>query len=284
MAVEAAAALINGQRVFSNILIDFYFSEVEGGEVQRFTSEPLDMEALYVLDSGVRDCLVCIDEVNLWADSWSTRAVSAQAIVTLFQQIRKRTLSFYLTTQNFTWLNNRLRWQTDLHVACRDFSHGHSGIERGAFVTQRLYDMSGIFTGEPYTEEREYREERRNVVDRMLFGKPFWNIYDSYHEFSQDEYNTKYVRSRDTKVIRNGQVTTMDSPGELAGKAKFMADCMAAENIGNKITMEQMRAYLPTYGIDIDLKQCGRYLKAAGFELKRSRQGNYYSLKDSFLE
>jgi len=275
MVFSCCQDLVRGRQVFSNIPIAFRYQ----GRVYR--SAPLDMEALYVLDSGVRNCVVAIDEINLWADSWSTQAVSSKMLVVLFQQIRKRNLSFYLTVQSFAWLNNRIRWQTDLHVSCRDYSFGKQDIERGCLIAQNLRDMSGIFTGRPWTPD-SYYSQNRNEVDRLFVtGKVFWPMYNSYHEFELSDMSTKYVFRKETKIISNGEMSDMDSPGEMYGKVCFMLDSLRAEG-KTELGVGQMQEYLQYYGINSGLKNAGKFFKDCGVEFKRSRKGNYYKIVDEF--
>jgi len=243
------------------------------------------MEALYTLDAGVSEAVVAIDEINLWADSWAWNNTASKLLTIIFQQLRKRSLSFYLTCQNFQWLNNRLRWQTDLHVRCFDWSHGHPGVEPGSIIKQTLYDMSGFFTGYPFGGDHKGYDGygTRNVVDRLFYGKRFWGIYDTLNVFTPEEYSTRYKEVKETKLIQGGQVVTIDSPSEVAKKVEFVTTCLKAEGV-NTVTIPVLKQRLEGMGLHGDLRQLGRYLKDSGFTFIRSRKGNYYSLEDNFGE
>jgi len=285
MAYDLAMDMLRGRKVYSNMEISFDYQQKEGSRLYSFRSLPLDMESLYVLDSGVQGCIVAIDEVNLWADSWSWQNVASRLLSIVFQQIRKRSLSFYLTCQNFQWLNTRLRWQTDLHTRCFDWSHGHEGVEPGALIKQTLYDMSGFFTGYAFSEDHRGYDpgSGKNVAERLGFMKPYWGIYNTLNIFTPDEYNTKYKEVRETKLITGGQVVAFDSPSEVGSKVRFVADCMKGEGIKD-ITIPSLRDRLSGMGVNADLRQLGRFLKDAGFTFKQSRKGNFYSLEDNFGE
>jgi len=276
MAFDISLALRNNVPVWSNIPVSFYWSPDDDTPAKFYQSLPLNMELLYTLDRGVSDGIVAIDEINLWADSWSTQNVAARLLTAVFQQIRKRSLSFYLTTQNFNWINTRIRWQTDLHIACSDISYKYHEMERGAFIHQKLFDMSGIFSGDPF---RDDNWNNNNVKERLGFLKPYWKAYNTLNEFDYESVTTKYKVEHETKVIRDGQVFASESNQEVAGKINFMAGVLRGEGI-KTISIPEMENYLKSFGVSTDLTHAGWYLKGMGFEYKRSRKGNFYQVND----
>jgi len=198
-------ALLAGRKVYSNI--DVAFRRQWNGRIYSYKSNPLAMEALITLDQEMRSSVIAIDEVNLWADSHQWQAISAQMIEAIFQQLRKRKLSFLLSVQDFSWLVNRLRWQTDLRIETFDLSYQYPSMERGTFFSQRWFDLSGKMSGFPYTKDTY----DRSVRSCMFYGKPFWNIYDTMNEFGYDSLTTKYKIKKTVKVIDcsgNGQQGT----------------------------------------------------------------------------
>jgi energy-coupling factor transporter ATP-binding protein EcfA2 len=161
-----------GRSVLANYNIG---GRVRTGLVQ---SQPLNFENLLAMSESLQQCVACIDEINLWFDStrWMTQGNKLLGI--LLQQMRKRSMSLYYTSQNFRWNENRLRWQTDLLVFCQDMCRTPEGMEQklspGEYIRISIMDLSGYLTGKPYDQSGE-------VTSAILESKPIWQYYDTYN-------------------------------------------------------------------------------------------------------
>ncbi len=176
LAFECLRDMINGLTCWSNVPV-IADIEVSPDDIRHYETLPLDIDSLRVFDKDMSNGTIAIDEINLWADSLSTLAVGNKLISAVFQLLtRKRGLAFRLTVQNFKWLTNRIRWQTDLVIACSDMCYLYHELEPGECISQSIVDMSGVFSGHPF-EDRE--DNTQNYRQQIFHCKPFRGIYDT---------------------------------------------------------------------------------------------------------
>ncbi len=193
-----------------------------GGHVKRgqyeyeVNSKPLEFTKMLELSESLQYCITCIDEINLWFAStkWMTQGNRLMQIT--LQQLRKRAMSLYYTTQNIRWVDNQIRWQTDLHVMCHDMSRTPQGIEaglhRGEYIRLAIMDLSGYLTGRPYDESGE-------VYHAMLDARPIWNCYNTENIVDPWEAMAK-VELKRPKVMLD---LTGEQPDPLAGSEPLPA-------------------------------------------------------------
>jgi len=206
----------HGRRVVSNIDI--------GGPVKRYgkivevKSETLSFDALLSLSDALEECVVAIDEINLWFPSMRAMANANRIAGILAQLIRKRNISLCYTTQNFKWLDNMIRWQTDLLISCQDVFHTpagkEEGIGRGEYIRFVAIDRSGYLTGVPYDISGKYNTG-------ILEAKPVWSYYKTKHVVDPWEAMSKVELKRKTKVV---DITGVggEEPGGAAGEGSAL--------------------------------------------------------------
>jgi len=133
-----------GRRVISNM-------PIKGKVWHRNKIVEIDTEAFQFVnfiafDESLYDVLIAWDEINMMMDSSSHRSKVNQIINKLVQQMRHRRLTIAYTTQNFKWVDNRMRFQTDQMIMCKDMSLTPAGrelgLERGERVILSAYDLS----------------------------------------------------------------------------------------------------------------------------------------------
>ena len=124
------------------------------GRVKVVESSDLQYENLMTFSEELRGKLIVIDELPVWFNSLQFQSKGSQIFGLFIQQIRKKSMPIYYTAQNMNWVDNRVRWQTDLHVECQDLHFSDwgksQGIERGEYMWYRAKDLSGYLTGTPY--------------------------------------------------------------------------------------------------------------------------------------
>ncbi len=280
-------ALLHGKTVWSNFNISFTYEGPDDsgkGVSWDFQSKPLNMESLYTFDAQMAEGVVLIDEINLWADSQNSQALAARLLANIFQLIRKRKLSFYLSTQNFKWLNNRLRWQTDLLIHSVDLCHVYRNLSPGHYSGLRLTDMSGFFTG--YSIDDDYGNTRggadaqaRNTKELTFHGRPFWVVYDTNQEFNPLDAMTRYSFDRKERVISQGTVRDALSPADIEGRVRFHLDNLRAEG-RDEVDIGDMATGLRSMGIPTDLKRLSATLKRHGADFQSGKDGGYYRLSE----
>jgi hypothetical protein len=149
-----------------------------------FRSEDLDKAALLDIndfEQNYRDCLLFIDEINVQlAESRRSQSNKALFFSYVMQQLRHRQLDVIYTTQNDSFLETRLRYQTDLYIVCRDnaFLNGTPKKDDiGRKSRWRLHDMSGFVTGEIMHEGRSGGVPYYKQL--TFWNTPFWGCYDT---------------------------------------------------------------------------------------------------------
>ena len=170
MTYDAVIRMIRGIKVWSNYNIEFTHNNV------KYKSIPIDMDAIYAFDSGVANGFVYIDELPLWVNSRKSMSVANGLMNSMLSVMRHRGLSFGFTSQQYEWLDKRMRYQVDTLASCFDLHFKYRKFNPGVMIGLSIKDISGLTTGYPY-------HMTGRVVQRQLYAKPFWNCYNSWQEF-----------------------------------------------------------------------------------------------------
>lgn len=275
MSVEGAIQLISGRKVISNYPLSVKYRG-DDGQVKGYQSMPLKVEDMLTFDEELQDAFILMDEANLWTDSRRSQSLPNKLITRLLTLIRKRQLSIMVTTQSFSWLDVRLRFQVDLLVECFDMSFRYHALTPGSFISQSVTDISGVFTGRPlwHGDERTERWSRNTRV-RILHGTKYWNVYDTMNEFDIMETLTKYRLSPEEKIISVNGSDKSDKQEKLNELVQTIRDSYPD---GFSSTVPEMRNTLSSWGIKVSDREAGVMLKEAGFRYKQTRNGNFYQI------
>ena len=139
-------------------------------------SHDVSLTDLASLDAKLSGALVVIDELPVLFNSKASQSVKNQLMGLFLAQSRKRSISLFYTAQNFMWVDNRIRYLTDVVVSCKDVAvlpYGRKNhIPEGQLIAWRVWDHSGLMTGYP----------GRSLGSRIF--KIGWthDIYDTYQE------------------------------------------------------------------------------------------------------
>lgn len=179
--------LIPGYKLISNMQVQWGIKV--GDMMAGYYSDELDKMAL--LKFNIEDNVAAlVDEVNI-EFSEARRSMSNRNIIfnKILQQLRKRAMNVIYTVQHEMWIDNRLRWQTDIFIKTRDVCLKPGGIflpyEFGEYASWRVYDMSGVFG------QGSYAETMTPVIDDWRFNaKQWWNTFDTkeIQGLEQDAY------------------------------------------------------------------------------------------------
>lgn len=168
--------LIPGYNVISNMNLQYAVNI--NGNIINYQSEKLDKMEFMRFDIPNKTA-VMVDEVNI-EFSEGRRSMTNRNLIfnKIIQQLRKRKLNVIYTVQHEMWIDNRLRWQTDVFIKCQDVCMKPGGIylpyDFGEFVSWKIYDMSGIFG------RGVYADSETPLFDGLRFaGKQWWNTYDT---------------------------------------------------------------------------------------------------------
>lgn len=266
--------LLRGQRVWSNMPIGI---KVKYGDCQKvFTSEPLEQLDLLDLEGGLYGGLAVVDEANMSVAEANRASSSANLDFSYaIQQIRKRGLSVLWTCQGFGWVDNRLRWQTDFVVTCRDeyLINAHpDGL--GARSEWRVSDLSGMTGrfGPDYALDHRYINQFE--VARVIFrNKPFWGSYDTGLLQGSESYIRKYklAKAGQTREFEHQLVEARQKP------AQGIVNSLLEQGIEEFLARDLWEKYGITDNRPMQT-QIGSLLQEY-YEKKPSREGNLYRLK-----
>ncbi len=168
--------LLRGKPVWSNIPIKVELL-LPNNEVVYNQSMPLDTQQLFTLSEELQGGLVCIDELELYAEARRSQSNKNLLLNYIIMQTRKRSLSFFYTIQQPQWADSRLQFMSDIMMRCSDISNTAWGqehdIKRGHYFSVVVEDWSGALTGKKY-------HETGITQTFCLWGKPLWGMYNSY--------------------------------------------------------------------------------------------------------
>jgi len=175
--IAEKAAYMYDKRIISNYPIKFKV-RYQNGEIKLFESETLEMAKLLMFDESYQGCIMVLDEAPQVINRLATMTWKNRLLDLWIQQIRKNKDSLLYATQNEGWVDNELRWQTDILARCRDASRRYpeAGHERGSIVLVDLIDKSGQWTG------YSYDERPRIVKSKRVITKMIWGTFDTYHQ------------------------------------------------------------------------------------------------------
>lgn len=264
--------LVPGYSLISNM--DVKWGLNFKGDIIGYKSEKLDkMEFLkFKMDDRIA---VLIDEVNI-EFSEARRSMTNRNLIfnKILQQLRKRQMNVIYTVQHEMWIDNRLRWQTDVFIKTMDICLRPGGIhlpyEFGEYASWKVFDMSGIFGQGTYTETM------KPLIDGWRFnGKKWWNTFDTneIQGIMEDSYGK--MEGQQPSVVE----AEANKWGWLADKVKILHEqgineipsVRLSQYIGQELTAK-IRGMLKVYGVYYDaLKQA--YI-VDGFDLENTQSIN----------
>ena len=170
--------MLLGIPVFSNMDIAVTVRYKQASKV--FKSISLDKTSLLDVrdqERMYRNCLIFVDEANIeLAESQRTMGNRALWFSYALQQARKRHLSLIHTEQSEYHITERLRWQTNLFISCKDAAYRHGTPKPGEMGRKsfwRINDVSGIINGQIYNDDRLV------VCEGDFHMTPFWHSFDT---------------------------------------------------------------------------------------------------------
>ncbi len=207
LAFAAIKARTLGLPVWSNFHIEFDLIR-RNGQKERLTVDPLDFQKIYTLDESLQGGLIIIDEYQEYSNQWMSTKNELQNA--MWGQIRKNDLSFYYTSKVIRWLNNRVRYETDLEMECHDvwytadsdYTEKHG---QGENAYWRPYDLSGKITGRMWKEH-----DPPSSPDIRFYIKPVWGSYNTRNKIDVFEAHAGIVMDLEKKVITNKPGSNLD--------------------------------------------------------------------------
>ena len=231
----------------------------------------LDKKALLSMDTEMKFGFLCIDEAQFLGDSRRPGSVSNLLFGYAFMQIRKNYLSIIFTVKDMSWIDSRVRWETDLAFDCRDASKTPLGrakkIEQGEVIYMNMRDLSGQLTG------KRYDETFKIYYMTLCPGHLVWPCYDTSQQVDLMEAMAG-VEMNLTK-IRIGD-ERKEEEREAVSSAIYNALCQVKDQAKmTQIKAVDLWAHLNKAGVEGDSRQLGQYLSSLGVTKKQSSKGTY---------
>lgn len=265
--------LLRGKPVWSNIPIKVELA-LPNREVVTAESMPLDPKSFFTLSDELTGGLVCIDELQLYAEARRSQSTKNVLLSYVIMQTRKRGLSFFFTIQQSRWMDNRLQFMADVMMRCRDIAFTPWGFEnditRGNYFSISVEDWSGMLTGRLYSETGESQTF-------CLWGRPIWGMFNSYDVIDVFEALTPIDLALTRMKISTG--SDIDEESKKVGDImeKLTAARMAGEDIIKDRILWQM-LNIPPEG----RREAGKILKDLGVFKRQRNDGWYYVIPEEF--
>jgi hypothetical protein len=265
-----------GRTVWSNLPIEFT------ADGKHYEALPLNMASLYTFDKELNNGVVFIDELPLWFSNQDTQAVTTKLFAKILTLIRKRGLSFYFTSQDYSWAPTKVRFQIDAWISCFDLSFKYQKLEEGSMISQLIRDMSGVFTGYSYEYADDYMKSRCEKR-RTVQAKRFWNIIDTLNEFNPLEASKKLEIRQEKSILFTDSSGVSYIEENKKGYDEFMRENLTAD-IESVIERERFKGsdfiksadmlkMLKEIGHEVDIRYLGRILPEFGLKYKHKAAG-----------
>lgn len=266
LAFMIAFCLIQGLTVWSNMRVAFRCC-FGPGEWKDLETTPIDWKAVYSLEEGISHGVIAIDELVYYMDSRSSMGMRNRLVNAVINQVRKRSLDFYFTVKDMSWLDKRLRvWETDVEIACWDLHRTQGNIPKGHHIRWQCYDQSGAWTGRQWVPGMPPTTQKN-----LQYADKIWPIYDTSEIINFIEAQQRIQVEAGTMVIgagANERIVFRENLQRLIGDLK-------TENYA-EIESEDLKRLLPEYGLPPNLHKLGQTLSDMGIRCRRAR-GKYSS-------
>ena len=280
--------LLRDKPVWSNVPIEIRVVYKDAEKI--FQSIPLEELDMLDITMDYGDGCVFYDEVNMEAAE-STRFSSSANLQFSYavQQIRKRKLSLIWTCQGWNWIDNRLRWQTDFVVACRDASLEKNKRNNliGDTSIWRIHDLSGTSGKFNYDFELKHRYLTDYLVwIGYVWMRPWWESYNTEQLQGQENYVRSYkVRTEQQRRLEADKLPEPVNNNSLNEDLPEVSDTLSTlvdtyVSIGaTKIYCHAVWERIGSNSRSIQVK-IGKLFKERNFNRKRDSKGDYYWEKE----
>lgn len=270
--------LLRGKNVWSNVPISV--TVVYGNISHTFQAQPLDRLAMLNMEGSesYSDGCVFVDEINMEGGE-AMRSMSGANIQFSYalQQLRKRNLSCLWTCQGWEWVDNRMRWQTDYAVSCRDASIGHDHMKIGAYSDWHVYDLSGLSGRFSF----EFKLQHKYVSDfevwkGRVWNEPFFGTYDTNLVQGQSDYIKDFKEAKKYQILKPLQLPE----GKVDPIDQLVADIKSCSML--RFDSEQLWKDNNLENDKTAQSRIGKAFKAAGYIRRQGTGGKYfYDLKSA---
>ncbi len=286
VAVAVCDFLLRGLPVWSNVPIEV--KVIYKDAVKYYSSNPLSELDMLDLTTDYGSGCVVYDEINMEAAEATRFSSSANlAFSYALQQIRKRQLTLLWTCQGWNWVDNRLRWQSDYVIACREgmFEKNINTPAMGHKSVWRVHDLSGISGKFDFDYELKHHFISDFLTSKhLMYLRPWWGAYSTELLQGQENYMSKYKVSMKEKASvasqTLGEPVKVDLP-EVSNTVGELVQAVIAEVSAGKmdtVYCNYVWGLLDTKDRKIQ-SSVGKMFKDAGFKKAGNSVSGRYWIK-----
>ena len=168
-----------GKTLFSTILgfLNYLLFErdVLSNYVVKYPYKNLNIEDIIKFKPKLQNKVILIDEMPVIMDSRRSQKKSNLILSYFFNQTRKRGVLLYYTSQGWKLVDIRLRNRTNYLVVCTNPYKLGKSSNPDLFIVE-IYKVIG-------------GEIEQQIITFSYYGKPFYNLYDTYEVIDIFEEN-----------------------------------------------------------------------------------------------
>ncbi len=281
LAYITSKALAKDMPVWSNMGVKFYLVEPDG-YIRLCQSNGLDWGAVLLLSKELENGALVIDELSYYASSRLSSSVRNRILNAAVNQVRKRTLDFYMSVKFLRQIDINIREELDCQLSCEDVSKElwaqKKELDKGCFVRWYARDISGwsghatgAIPGQDPLGEPVYGNQGAKRLARLRFTWPIYNSYDvveTADAFRKVRLDLKETVISDKQSIEEAKSLLQDTANAFIAEGEYMPDT------------ETFRDTAASFGVVLGDKALGLALSKMGIKRKRTNKGNFYELKD----
>jgi len=239
-------------------------------------------------------CMVCIDEIQFWADRRNWNSTRSKILSYIQMQIRKVKMSFMATIQDIKWLEGRMSFQVDTLFECQDlyFRNKHNKKipprlrKPGQFIDLTMKDISGASTGMPYNKTGFTQKRTLGPCDT------FWDCYKTADTQDISEAWTKF-EMRGRKVILDaseeaGDASMIDNymyenrhPSAIGTLRDILTNYRGAGR--DDVDAKELKTVCDQAGLKLSPTQIGQHLVKMGVPKRKTKsRGTFYDIRSIY--
>ncbi len=258
-----------GRTVWSNMKIHTGKLFLEQGYPYKETKE-LDIDLVYMLDEGLAEGTIILDEIQNLSDSRSSMTMKNRLLNGMLYQVRKRQLRIFYSIKDRAWRDKRLAYETDVWCDCVNMAKTPDGRERGLkggqVIALDLWDESGVVTGR---SANQYSEPYKS-----FWFKAGRRVYDCYNSWETVDLETIYTN---VKMDLKQRVITNKTQGpensEIDVVVADVVDYLHGQSV-KEIGRDSFRELVYSKGLETDKRSIGSAVKRYGLKTRQKSDGS----------
>lgn len=236
--------------------------------------EPIDLLTLAKLPTWLRDGALLLDEIQILASNLRTISTANQMIGSILQQVRKRGLNVYGTSNQPGRIDGTVALQTDYHYNCfmmedqRCASYGYHIPSCDDHVRVRWVDTNGL-----HGYDRRFKDGRRR--GRFVI----WKIRDVYATYNTgaiadlaDVMSVTKQAILDQKLDDGVGMSTAELTAKLRNE---WIPALVKSGTKRAVPSVLANTFNEQFGLSLDPRTLGKALREIGIPSVRLNEGRF---------